>query len=93
MRSLLTVLLLASPAAAQWTLDPGTDLQLSDGDGEEVQALVRSAPDGSTWVSWYDSDPQGSPAFGYDVRIQRLAPNGQPTFPVGGLVVADRGFS
>ena len=93
MRSLLTALLLASPAAAQWTLDPGTDLQLSDGDGEEVQALVRSAPDGSTWVSWYDSDPQGSPAFGYDVRIQRLAPNGQPTFPVGGLVVADRGFS
>ncbi|MEO0650203.1 MAG: hypothetical protein AAFZ65_05960 [Planctomycetota bacterium] len=85
--------LLVSPAAAQWPLDAASDLLLSDGDGDEVQALVAPAPDGGAWVSWFDSDPQGAPAFGFDVRVQRLAPNGEPLLAPGGVLVADRGFS
>lgn len=89
----VAVALMPALSFAQWPLTPGSDLLLSDGDGEEIIAKLALSPDGGLWVSWYDSDPQGSPAFGYDVRIQRIGPDGNAAFPAGGLLVADRGFS
>ncbi|HIE69382.1 MAG TPA: hypothetical protein EYP98_04050, partial [Planctomycetes bacterium] len=50
-------------------------------------------PGGGCYVSWYDSDPSGSPAFGYDVRVQRLDAGGVEMWPHRGVLVADRGFS
>ena len=90
-----TVLLLAplASAAPQWSKDPALDLVLSDGAGSEVQPKLARAADGRVLASWYDSDPSGSPAFGFDVRLQSLDPAGQPQWASGGVLVADRGYS
>lgn len=87
--------LLAAPllAAPQWSKDASQNLVVSDGDGEEVQTKLAAAPDGGYYASWYDSDPDGAPAFGYDVRLQRFDPTGRPLWAAGGVLVADRGFS
>jgi hypothetical protein len=42
---------------------------------------------------FYDSDPGGSPAFGYDVKLQRLGPAGHEQWAHGGVMIADRGYS
>ncbi|MEM7309703.1 MAG: hypothetical protein AAF682_23710 [Planctomycetota bacterium] len=86
-------LTLSDPTAAQWSKDPALYNTLSDGAGEEVQPKAAPAPDGTTFVSFYDSDPAGSPAFGYDVKIQRIDPQGKPLWTAGGILVADRGYS
>ena len=86
-------LLLASSASAQWSKDPALNTRLSDGAGDEVQAKIRGGADGHAYVSWFDSDPSGSPAFGYDVKLQRLDPAGNELWAAGGVTIADRGFS
>jgi len=83
----------AAPALAQFSIDPAASLQLSDGAGDEVQVKLAPSPDGSTYVSFFDSDPSGSPAFGYDVKLQRIAPNGVELWAHGGVLIADRGYS
>lgn len=86
---------LAAPALAfgQWPKAAGADALISDGAGSEVQAKLAAGADGSTYLSYYDSDPSGSPAFGFDVVLQRLDPAGNPTLGAGGLLIADRGYS
>jgi len=89
----LALLVTTASASPQWSKDPALDLLLSDGAGAEVQAKLASGSEGRTFVSWYDSDPSGSPAFGYDVKLQSLGPDGAPEWAPGGVLVADRGFS
>ena len=86
----LTTPLLATP---QWSKDPAANLVLSDGAGSEVQAKLAPGPNGSSYASWFDSDPVGSPAFGYDVRLQRVDASGNALWSSGGVLLADRGFS
>ncbi|MDF1798577.1 MAG: hypothetical protein P1V81_05335 [Planctomycetota bacterium] len=83
----------AAPALAQYPIDPALNLAVADGAFEEAQPKVVATSDGGCYVSWFASDPSGSPAFGYDVRLQRLNRAGQPEWPAGGILVADRGFS
>ncbi len=80
-------------SSAQWSKDPALNLKLSDGAGDEVQAKLRTGGAGYSYISWYDSDPAGSPAFGYDVRLQRVDPAGNEQWAAGGVLIADRGFS
>src|SRR5690606_10433434 len=89
MRTVLLLGLLAlSPAAlAQWSSDPAANLAVADAAGGQDQPKVAPAPDGGTWISWFDG------ASGYDVRVQKLDAGGNEVFPHGGLLVADRGFS
>jgi hypothetical protein len=84
---------LAATAHAQWSSDPATNLVIDDGAGEQTQPKIVPHPDGGFYVSWYDSDPAGSPAFGYDVRLQRLDAAGHELWAAGGVLIADRGFS
>ena len=89
MRTVLLLGLLAlSPAAlAQWSSDPAANLAVADAAGGQDQPKVAPAPDGGTWISWFDG------ASGYDVRVQKLDAGGNEVFPHGGLLVADRSFS
>ncbi|WP_145062852.1 hypothetical protein [Engelhardtia mirabilis] len=92
--ALLLGLMACLPTAqAQWSKAASTNAVLSGGSGEEVQVKLAPASDGTTFVSFYDSDPAGSPAFGYDVVLQRLDPAGSELWPHGGITVADRGYS
>ncbi|MFT7663713.1 MAG: hypothetical protein ACI87A_001940 [Planctomycetota bacterium] len=96
MKSALTLgfaLALSALPSAQWSTDAALNQRLSDGDGDEVQSKVRVGTDGFAFVSWFDSDPDGTPAFGYDVRLQRLDPSGNEQWAAGGITVADRGYS
>lgn len=88
----LAVVVLSLPAAAQWSKDAAVNTQISDGAGSEVQPKLVGT-DGGSYLSFYDSDPGGSPAFGYDVKLQRLDPIGRPVWVDGGVLVADRGYS
>ncbi|MCA8973446.1 MAG: hypothetical protein KDC98_01930 [Planctomycetes bacterium] len=87
------LLALADPAQAQWSSTSAANLAIGDGAGDQVQAKVVPTADGGCYISWFDSDPNGSPAFGYDVRLQRLDAGGHELWPHRGILVADRGFS
>lgn len=89
----LALLLLPGLVHAQWSADAALNQFLSDQDGEQTQAKIVATGDGGFYVSWYDSDPDGSPAFGYDVYLQRLDERGEPQWALDGIVIADRGFS
>jgi hypothetical protein len=86
-------LLLLSPApSAQWSSDPGANQAIAAEAYAEVQPKIVPTSDGGFFVSWFANDPGGSPAGGYDVRIQRLDATGTPGFSPS-VLVADRGFS
>jgi len=91
--SFLAIALSAAPALAQYPADPATNLAIADAAQEQAQPKLAPAPGGGTYVSWFDTDPAGTPAFGYDVRLQLLDAGGRELWPHGGILVADRGFS
>lgn len=90
---LAAVVGLAVPLAAQWSASPAANLAIADGSATQDQPKLAPTADGGCYVSWYDSDPNGSPPFGYDVRLQRLDQAGHELWGHGGVLVADRGFS
>lgn len=80
----------ASPhgSADGWSNDPGTNLQIADRGGEEVQAKILPRTDGGFYVSWFDNSDGG-----YDLRLQRLDADGRELWPHNGVLVADRTYS
>jgi hypothetical protein len=93
--TLMPILLLAAApmAEAQFSSDPAHNLAVADLASEEAQPLIVANVDGGAYVSWFSSDPAGMPAFGYDVRLQRLDAAGNEMWGHGGVLIADRGFS
>ena len=89
----LSCALLAPAAAGQWSADAAANLVVADGAQEQAQPKIAPTADGGCYVSWFDNDPAGSPAFGYDVRLQLLDREGVEQWAHGGVLVADRGFS
>ena len=89
----LALLTLALPAVAQYSSDPMSNLVVAGQGYEEAQPKLVATADGGCYVSWFANDPGGSPAGGYDVRLQRLDRAGNPEWPTGGVLIADRGFS
>lgn len=87
------VLSLAVPALAQWTSNAAVNTPIAAKVSAQVQPKVRPTPDGGCYVSWYDSDPNGNPAYGYDVFIQKLDASGTAQWAAPGVRVADLGFS
>lgn len=85
--------LFGTPVMAQWTSDPAANLPLAVKPDSQVQPKVVTRADGGAYASWFDSDASGSPAFGYDVYLQRLDALGNKQWAEGGILVADRGFS
>jgi len=87
------VLVLASPLGAQWSSDPAANLQATDRNGEQTQPKLAATADGGFYLSWFDNDPGGSPAFGYDVYLQRFDASGVEQWAHNGVLVADLGLS
>lgn len=89
------VLLLATPSIplAQWSSNPATSRLLVDRAGEQTQTKMVARDDGGFYVSWFDNDAGGAPAFGYDVYLQRIDSAGNEVWAHNGVLVADRGFS
>ncbi|MFT5081178.1 MAG: hypothetical protein ACI84E_001836 [Planctomycetota bacterium] len=80
-------------ATAQFSSDPAANLAVADLVTEEAQPKIVANVDGGAYVSWFSSEPSGSPAFGYDVYLQRLDSAGNEMWGHGGILIADRGFS
>jgi len=90
---LLAVSLLATTAASQWSADPLQNRAAADRAGEQTQPKLVATADGGFYLSWFDNDPGGTPAFGYDVYLQRFDSAGVEQWAHNGVLVADRGFS
>ena len=60
---------------------------------DQVQPKIRPTPDGGSYISWFDNDPNGHPPFGYDVYLQRLSEKGYVRWHDKGLRLADLGMS
>jgi hypothetical protein len=76
--------LLAGPSAAQWSSDASANTAIVVKPSEQVLPKLDSAPDGSTWVGWFDLA-----AGSYDVYVQRLDVEGVARFAATGLLVSD----
>ena len=90
--ALLSVFSLMAPIEAQWSADPSVNQAIAAETHTEDQPKIVATSDGGFFVSYYASDPAGMPAFGFDVRLQRLDATGAPLFSPA-VLVADRGFS
>ncbi len=73
----------AGVACAQWSDDPMANTPVVVQPGDQDVARFAVAPDGSSWVGWFDFS-----GGNVDVRVQRLDPAGNPTFAPGGLLVS-----
>ena len=71
-------------ASAQWTDDAALNTPVETGAHDQDVIKLGVAPDGSSWVGWFDFRPGG-----IQVRVQRLGAEGVATFAPGGLLVSD----
>jgi hypothetical protein len=93
---LATLLLWALPlgrAGAQFSSDPTANLLAVDRAGEQTQPKLAATADGGFYLSWFDDDPAGTPAFGFDVYLQRFDSAGVEQWAHDGVLVADLGLS
>mgnify|MGYP006995565514 CR=1 FL=1 len=89
----LLVLAAAPFASAQYSSNPALNLAVADLATEEAQPKIVPTADGGAYISWFSSDASGTPAFGYDVRLQKVDAGGHEMWGHGGVLIADRGFS
>jgi hypothetical protein len=90
---LLALLALSPCLFAQWSTDPAQNLLAVDRAGEQTQPKLVATSDGGFYLSWFDNDPNGSPAFGYDVYLQRFNAAGVEQWAHNGVLIADLGLS
>lgn len=75
-------------ALAQWNSDPAVNTALVVAGNEQVQSKIALAPDGGSFVSWFDNR-----AGGYDPYLQKLNREGVPQWAANGVLVYDRAVS
>ena len=78
------LVLLPLSLQAAWPEDPGLDLFLGDGPGEQTVPHVVALPDGGCYVGWYDNR-----SGNYDVALQRVDELGNEAWAHNGLLVSD----
>lgn len=89
---LVATALAAVPASAQWSSSSSTNTPVIVRSGGQFQPKISPRADGGFYVSWFDNNPNGNPAYGYDVYVQRLDAGGVGQFS-GGALIADLGLS
>lgn len=90
---LLVLAALPSLAHAQWSSDPAQNRLVVDRVNEQTQPKLAPTDDGGFYLSWFDNNPSGSPAFGYDVYLQRFDASGVEQWAHNGIRIADLGLS
>ncbi|MCH2136598.1 MAG: hypothetical protein MK101_08450 [Phycisphaerales bacterium] len=75
-------LLITSSLTAQWSDDPALNTLVSGDLTDCVISHIATAPDGGTWIGWYDA---GS---GYDIMVQKLDASGTPVFPAAAVAAS-----
>lgn len=78
----------AGTAPAQWPEDPASNLVLGALAGEQTTPKVLATSDGGAYVLWYDNA-----SGNYDVRLQRLDPDGTPQWAENGLLVSNHSMT
>ena len=81
--ALASVSLFVMPVNAQWSSDPGQNLLVVGGSGDQDQPKLGVTSDGGCYMSWIDF---GNPG-GYGVRIQYFNAIGEPQFDSAGLLL------
>lgn len=77
--------LLTAPATAQWSGNAQLNTVVKDAAGtNEVTPRIATLPDGSSYVSWFES----APTINYQMRLQRLDANGNKLWGPDGIVVS-----
>lgn len=84
--TLFIVVLLSCQTHAQWSDDPAQNLLIASGTGEQVLCKIGVRSDGGSYVGWFSN--VGAPN-NYEVRLQRLAPNGQLVWAQEGILISD----
>ncbi len=79
----IALTVLCSPSIASWSDDPAVNLAIADGAGEDVVPKIAGMPDGGCYVGWFDNSTGN-----YNVRLQRLAPDGTEQWSHNGIVVS-----
>ncbi|MDO7847194.1 T9SS type A sorting domain-containing protein [Hymenobacter sp. M29] len=84
---LLAATLSAFSARAQWSANPAQNLAIRDAAGtSEVTPRISPAPNGGTWVSWFETVATTN----YQMRLQLLDANGRPQLGTAGLLVSNQ---
>lgn len=78
-------LVAGSPAHAEWSTDPASNLIVSDQPSTQFYPQIAATPDGGFYVAWQD-DFNNS----YDVHLQRLDAAGNEVFAHNGIRIIDR---
>ncbi len=92
MAALLALIVSSIPVQAQWTSSANSNTPIIIRSGGQFQSKISPRADGGFYVSWFDNNPNGNPAYGYDVYVQRLDAGGVGQF-AGGALIADLGLS
>jgi hypothetical protein len=77
-------LLLAAPAAAQWSSNPAANLPVADRTGEQALPKIAATRDGGCYIGWFDHANAS-----YEVWLQRLDAAGQEQWPHNGILISN----
>jgi hypothetical protein len=84
---LVAATLTCASARAQWNPSPAQNLAIRDVAGiSELTPCVSPAPNGGTWVSWFETVATTN----YQLRLQLLDVNGRPRLGAAGLLVSNQ---
>ena len=84
---LLAATLSTFSARAQWSANSAQNLAIRDVAGtSEVTPRISPAPNGGTWVSWFETVATTN----YQMRLQLLDVNGRPQLGAAGLLVSNQ---
>ncbi|HTZ95733.1 MAG TPA: hypothetical protein VMB18_05010 [Terriglobales bacterium] len=92
LRFCLILLVLISPAWAQWSSNPAANTLLAGGTGDQVQPKILPLSNGNWYLSWFDGTATPPPA-GYKVYAQAIDAGGVALGPSNGGLVANLGLS
>jgi hypothetical protein len=82
--SLLIFILFTKLLFGQWTTNTNLNTVVCDTNGEQALVKIALCPDGSSYMTWFDSRNGG-----YAVYIQKLDVNGYRQFPSAGILVSN----
>ncbi|RLC47372.1 MAG: hypothetical protein DRI23_11425, partial [Candidatus Cloacimonadota bacterium] len=81
---LFLTMLLAGSLMAQWSSDPTENNAICDLAGEQAIPKVVNGPTGDTYIGFFSND-----SGNYDVRLQRLDPQGNELWENQGILISD----